>query len=181
MANNMLSGAILMWKQLFVKLSFIIWWESSKDDEIFTKWQNELMFLKITEFLASQRHSVYEALIGFPCIVFFFYLGHLLSQLSSIFSLHEGQEGEWPGGKVATRWALQSLEHLLSMDFKALNSVWCSCELRSASLRGCELVIGLQYITEKYNPELFSWLLGQCAGQEMTREHWLTGNWGANG
>lgn len=51
----MLLGANLMWKQLFVKPSFIIWWESSKDYEIFTKWQNALMFLKIIiEFSASQ-------------------------------------------------------------------------------------------------------------------------------
>lgn len=112
------------------------------------------------------HHRIFSILVSF-CIwgidrlslhYLFFYLGHLLSQLSSIFSLHGGWLGEWPGGKVATWWALQSLEHLLSMDFKALNSVWWSCELRSALQPDCELVIGLQYIIAKYNPELFSWL-----------------------
>lgn len=182
MANNMLLGAILMWKQLFVKSRFIVWWESSKDYEIF-KWQNALMFLKIIiEFLASQCQF---CVWGIGRLFLRYCL--LLRWASSVTTLINilltwGARG-WVtrGGEKATWGALQSLEHLLSTDFKALDSVWWSCELRSTLLLGCVLVIGLQYIIEKYSPELFSWLLGQCSGQEMTLEHWLTGNWGTNG
>lgn len=135
------------------------------------------MFLKIiVEFLAVQHKICIWEINGLPLLYFLLPWASSVTLLINIL-LTWGARGEWPGGKEATWWALQSLEHLLSMDFKALNPVWWSCELRSALLLGCELVIGLQYIIGNTTPGLFSWLLGQCSHQEMTLEPWLTGDW----
>lgn len=110
------------------------------------------MFLKIIiEFLAVQHKICIWEINGLPLLYFLLPWASSVTLLINIL-LTWGARGEWPGGKEATWWALQSLEHLLSMDFKALNPVWWSCELRSALLLGCELVIGLQYIIGKYNP-----------------------------